>query len=117
MILKIINSVLILFAAYMGVKQGWAMFTGKAEMLDMFGKWNIGKSGVMILGLFTLLSVILMLIPKTFVWGNFLMAAGILVIICFHFADKDLKGVMIELPFFLLSLLIIYLQYPFTKIA
>ncbi len=59
MILKIINSLLILVAAYMGVKQGWAMVAGKTEMLDMFGKWNIGKSGVTILGIFTLLSVIL----------------------------------------------------------
>lgn len=115
MILKIINAVIILFAAYMGIKQGWAMLSGKNEMLEMFGKWNVGKQGVMVLGFFTLLSVVLMLIPKTFVWGNFLMAAGILLIICFHLLDKDLKGVMVELPFLLLSLLIIYLQHPLAK--
>jgi len=116
MILKIVNTILILFAAYMGTKQGWAMFSGKVEMLELFGKWNIGKQGVAALGFFTLLSVILMLIPKTFVWGNFLMAAGILLIICFHLLDKDFKGVMIEVPFFLLSLIIIYLQHPLSKI-
>ena len=115
MILKIINAVLILFAAYMGIKQGWAMFSGKNEMLEMFGKWNLTKSGVMVLGFFTLLSVVLMLIPKTFVWGNFLMAAGILLIICFHLLEKDLKGVLVELPFLLLSLVIIYLQHPLAK--
>lgn len=112
---KIINSVLILFAAYMGIKQGWAMLSGKTEMLEMFGKWNIGKPGVMILGFFTLLSVVLMLIPKTFVWGNFLMATGILLITCFHLQDKDFKGVLVELPFFLLSLVIIYLQHPLSR--
>lgn len=116
MILKIVNTILILFAAYMGTKQGWAMFSGKTEMLELFGKWNIGKQGVAALGFFTLLSVILMLIPKTFVWGNFLMATGILLIICFHLLDKDFKGVMIEIPFFLLSLIIIYLQHPLSKI-
>lgn len=115
MILKIINALLILFAAYMGTKQGWAMLSGKNEMLEMFGKWHVGKQGVMALGFFTLLSVALMLIPKTFVWGNFLMAAGILLIICFHLLDKDFKGVLVELPFFLLSLLIIYLQHPLAK--
>jgi hypothetical protein len=115
MVLKIINTVLILFAAYMGIKQGWAMFSGKSEMLEMFGKWNIGKQAVMVLGFFTLLSVVLMLIPKTFVWGNFLMAAGILLIICLRLSDKDLKGVLVELPFFLLSLVIIYLQHPLAK--
>jgi hypothetical protein len=115
MALKIINAVLILFAAYMGIKQGWAMLSGKNEMLAMFGKWGIGKQGVSVLGFFTLLSAALMLIPKTFVRGNFLMAAGILLIICFHLLDKDFKGVLIELPFFLLSLIIIYLQHPLSN--
>lgn len=50
--------------------------------------------------------------PKTFVWGDFLMAAGILLIICFHLLDKDVKGVLIELPFLLLNMVITYLQYP-----
>ena len=112
MIIKIINSVLILLAVFMGIKQGWSMFTGKQEMLDIFSEWNIGKQGVMSLGLFTLLSAVFILFPKTFVWGNFLMAAGILLIICLHLMDRDLKGVLIELPFLVLSLVIIYLQYP-----
>lgn len=114
-ILKIINSALILFTVYMGVKHGWNMVTGKGEMLDMFGKWGIGKQGTMILGAVTLLSVVLILIPKTFVWGNFLMAAGILLIICFYLSDRNFRGVGIELPFFLLPLIIIYLQHPLAR--
>ena len=38
MILKIVNTLLILAAVFMGIKQGWAMFSGKPEMLEMFGK-------------------------------------------------------------------------------
>lgn len=117
MVLKIINAALILFAAYMGIKQGWAMLSGKPEMLEMFSKWNFSKPAVAVLGAFTLLSIPLMLVPKTFVWGNFLMAAGILLIICFHLLDKDFKGVLTELPFFALSLVIIYLQHPLSKTA
>jgi len=30
----------------------------------------------------------------------------------FHLLDWDLKGVAIELPFFLLNLIIVYLGYP-----
>ncbi len=112
MILKIINSILILVAVFMGMKQGWNMLTAKPEMLELFGKWNFSKSAVMINGVITIISALLILFPKTFVWGNFLMAAGILMIICFHLLDKDLKGVMIELPFLLLNLVIIYLQHP-----
>lgn len=112
MILKIINSVLILFAVFMGIKHGWNMLNAKPEMLEMFGKWNFSKNAVVINGAVTLLASILILFPKTFVWGNFLMAAGILMIICLQLVNKDLKGVAIEIPFLLLNLVIIYLQYP-----
>lgn len=112
MILKIINGILILTAVFMGFKQGIAMFSGKPEMTAMFGKWGFDKTGLIINGAITIIASLLILFPKTFVWGNFLMAAGILLIICFHLMEKDLKGVLIELPFLFLNLLIIYLQHP-----
>ena len=115
MTLKIINSVLILFAVFMGFKQGYAMLSAKPEMLEMFGKWNFSKNTVVINGAITLLASVLILFPKTFVWGNFLMAAGILMIICLQLLDKDLKGAAIEIPFLLLNLVIIYLQHPLKK--
>lgn len=116
MVLKIINAILILIAVFMGFKQGYAMFSGKPEMLEMFGKWGFNRTGVMINGIITILAAMLILFPRTFVWGNFLMALGILLIICFHLLDKDLKGVLIELPFLLLNLVIIYLQHPLKKV-
>ncbi len=115
MAVKIINSVLILVAVFMGFKQGLAMFSGKPAMLEMFSKWHFSKTALMINGAITMIAALLILFPKTFVWGNFLMAAGILLIICFHLLDKDLKGAAIELPFLLLNLVIIYLQHPLAK--
>jgi len=112
MLIKIINSVLILIALYMGCKQGYAMFSGKSEMMEMFGKWGFSKTALMINGAVTITAALLILHPKTFVWGNFLMAAGILLIICLHLLDKDFKGVLLELPFLFLNLIIIYLQHP-----
>ncbi len=105
-----------LVAVFMGCKQGSAMFFVKPEMMEMFGKWGFGKTGLMINGAVTILAAILILFPKTFVWGNFLMAAGILMIICFHLLDKDFKGVAIEMPFLLLNLLIVYLQHPLKTV-
>lgn len=67
------------------------------------------------LGLVTVLSAVLIMFPKTFVWGNFLMAAMILLIVCFQLLDKDLRGVGVELPFLLLNLLIVYFQHPFKN--
>lgn len=116
MILKIFNSILMLVAVFMGLKQGWAMFTGKPEMVEMFSKWNFNKTGLMINGAITIIGALLILFPKTFVWGNFIMAGGILLIMCLHLLDKDLKGMAIEVPFLLLNLVIIYLQHPLSKI-
>lgn len=115
MLLKIINAILIIVAVFMGLKQGWAMATAKPEMMEMFGKWNFNKTALLINGLVTMLSALLILYPKTFLWGNFLMAAGILLIICYHLLDKDLKGAAIELPFLLLNLVILYLGHPLAK--
>jgi hypothetical protein len=112
MTIKIINSILILVAVFMGLKQGYAMLSGKPEMLEMFSKWNFSKTAIMINGAVTIIAALLILFPKTFVWGNFLMAAGILIITCLHLLDKDLKGAAIEIPFLLLNLIIIYLQHP-----
>ena len=79
-----------LFAAYMGIKHGWAGVSGKPK------SWKCLLSGtsvsrVMAISSITLLGVVLMLIPKTFLWGNFLTAAIILLIICFHLQDRDFK--------------------------
>ncbi len=107
---------LILFALYMGLKQGSAMLTGKPQMLELFGKWPIGRGGIAILGACTLIAAVLVLFPKTFIYGNFITAAGILLIIAFHLSDRNLKGAALELPFLLLSLVIIYPQYPFPDL-
>lgn len=112
MIVKIINSILILFAVFMGTKHGWNMLTAKPEMLEMFGKWNFSKNAVIFNGVVTLLASLLILFPKTFVWGNLLMAIGILMIMCLQLLHRDLRGAAIEVPFLLLNLVIVYLQHP-----
>lgn len=116
MFIKIFNSALLLFAAYMGLKQGYAMLCLKPVMLELFGKWNFSKTAILINGGITMFSALLILYPKTFIWGNFLMAATILLIVCFQLFHQDLKGAVTELPFFLLNLLIIFLQHPLTSI-
>ena len=63
----------------------------------MFGKWHFSKSGVTAFGIITVGSALLILFPRSFIWGNFLMAASILFVICFHLRDKDLNGAGVEL--------------------
>ncbi|ODS73987.1 MAG: hypothetical protein ABS46_19775 [Cytophagaceae bacterium SCN 52-12] len=102
MILKVINAILILCAVFMGIKQGYAMFSGKPEMINMFGKWGFDRTGLAVNGAIMMLAAVLILFPRTFLWGNFLIAAGILLIICFQLQD-------------LLNLVIIYLRHPLKQ--
>ena len=113
--IKLFNSILILFAVYMAINQGLAMITGKPDMLQIFGRWNFNRTGIQALGAVTTVSALLLLFPKTFLWGNFLMAAGILLIICQHLSDRNLRGVGIELPFFLMNMVILFLRHPLAR--
>lgn len=115
MIVKIINALFVLFAFYMGARQGWAMVSGKPAMLQLFGAWGFNRTGVTLVGMVTLMGALLLLFPGTFVWGNFLMAASILLIVCFEVSTQNLKGAVTELPFFILNLVILYFQYPLKK--
>lgn len=112
MLTKIISGVLVVVIVYMGVKQGLAMITGKSEILEMFYKLGLSKAPVMILGIMTLLSTALIVLSKTFLWGNFIMATTILLILCLQLAYNNLKGAAMEVPFLLLNLIVIYLRHP-----
>jgi len=112
--LKITNTILILFAAFMALKQGSAMLTAKPAITDMLTKLNLTRPAIITLGLITLLSVPLMLIPRTFFYGNFLMAASILFILMLELQHNQLKAAAIEVPFLLLSCIILYLRHPLT---
>lgn len=115
MFVKIISTALILVIVFMGVKQGWAMISGKPEMVQMLSRFHFNRQAVLINGIVTLLSAVLILFPRTFVVGNFLMAAAILLILCLQLSLKDLKGAAIELPFLLMNLAAIFLQHPLAK--
>lgn len=116
MVIKIITSILTLFACFMGLKQGYAMLSGKPQMVEMFTPWGFSPTALSVFGVITMLSGVLLLFPKTFFWGNFLMGAGIFMIICFQIFHGDFKGAAIEFPFLLLNLVLIYLKYPFIDL-
>jgi hypothetical protein len=110
--IKILSGALLLFSLFMGVKHGLGMATAKPEMLEMFGKWDIGKTGVMILGTIGLVATLMLLFPPTYIWGNLITAAVILLIIGKALDEGDLKTAFIEVPFMLIPLLMIYLKHP-----
>ncbi|TKC65739.1 hypothetical protein FBD94_03840 [Pedobacter hiemivivus] len=115
MMIKIFASVLLILVILMGLKQGMAMFSGNEAMLAMFGKFNFNRFWVKAIGLLTIVAAIMVLHPHTFVVGNILMASLILLILCLQLSIMDIRGAMIEVPFLLMNLSLIYFQYPTVK--
>jgi hypothetical protein len=113
--LKIINAILILVALFMSLRAGWFMAAGKPEMTDLFYKWNISKSSVLIFGIISMIGALLLVHPRTYVIGNFIILAMILFLIVQHVHDHNIKGVLTELPFFALSLIIVWLPHPLNR--
>ncbi|RZJ68317.1 MAG: hypothetical protein EOO50_02545 [Flavobacterium sp.] len=115
MILKIISDIILLAAAFTGFKQGLAVTSGKFGMLGFFGRFGWSKTSVFINGISTIASALLVIFPKIFVGGNFLMAAGILLIIGLEIFHGDLKGAVIVVPILLSNLALLRLKHPFSN--
>ncbi|MCD0468386.1 hypothetical protein [Flavobacterium sp. JAS] len=116
MILKILHSGLFLFVVFMGIKQGFAIISGETEMMEMFEEFNFNKTEILLFGITTLGSGILIFFPKTFLAGNFLMAATILLLIFLQIQNQNIKGAFIEIPFLAMNLILVYWKHPFTKV-
>jgi hypothetical protein len=115
MILKIIHSGLFLFVVFMGIKQGFSIISNSPEMMKMFKDFHFNNTEILIFGIITLVSGILIFHPKTFLAGNFLMAGTILLLIFLQLQNQNIKGAIIELPFLLMNLILVYWEYPFQN--
>ena len=115
MILKIISSALILFTVFMGVKHGWSAFNPTPENRIMMEGLKISKTLVLFIGVLTLLGALLILFPPTFFWGNVLNACLIVFMMALFIRSDNWKGVLIEIPFLLMPLALIWLQHPLSK--
>lgn len=116
MVSKIICAALILFSTFMGIKHGWQALTIKPGATgpgaDLFKLINLSDNMVKIIGVLTIISAVMILFPQTFVAGNYLNAAIILFLTIMFLRAGAIKPALIEIPFLLMPLLMIYLKYP-----
>src|SRR5258706_10447354 len=115
--MKIISGFLILITTFLSLKHGWAgvtntMNAGEAKMISDLG---INKALLMIISVLNLAIGLLILFPQTFFVANLINAAMILLIIAFALRSGNIKTALIEIPFLLMPLVLIYLGHPFKK--
>jgi hypothetical protein len=118
MIIKFISGALILFTAYMGIKHGWQGLTMKPNDtgpgVDLMKKVDLNQGVLKVFSVLTILSALLILPPQTFVAGNLLNAALILFLLIRFLMVGESKPALIEIPFLLIPLLLIWLKHPFA---
>lgn len=117
MVKSIISLVLLLVSAGLSFKRGWDSFHVKSnpESLKMMTDLSIKPTFIPAMGIAMLLIGILLLFPKTYLLGNILNAISILIIMALAINAGNLKMALTEIPFLLLTLLMIWLKYPFIK--
>ncbi|WP_312764700.1 hypothetical protein [Epilithonimonas sp.] len=117
MIKSIISLILLITSAFLNVKHGWESFNYKnnPESLKMMNELGISETYIPVLGVSIILIAILLLIPKTFFFGNVLNAMSIVLIMALAMRVGNFKMVLMEIPFLMIPLVMIWLKYPFKN--
>lgn len=113
---RIISGILILVACIFSVRHGWSAITmSPADANAAAVGLNLGRGTLVTLGVFSLVAGLLVLFPQTFLTSNVLSGCGIFYIAALQAHNRSLRGTLIEIPFLLLPLVMIYLGHPLRK--
>jgi hypothetical protein len=112
--MKILSAVLIAIAIYLNARHAWSGITMsmKPEETKMLSDIGLGQLYILPIGIVSLLICLLTLFPQTFFVGNLLNAGLILVIMALALNAHNIKIALIEIPFLLLPLVLIWLGHP-----
>src|ERR1700754_421793 len=112
--MKIISGALILITVFLNIRHGWAGLMMKPEAVSMMEQMGVGKQLGVVVGVLTLAGACMILFPQTFFIGNLLNAVIILLIMCLALQAGNIKAALIEIPFILMPLVMIWLKHPFA---
>lgn len=117
MIKNIISLVLLIVSAVLSFRHGWDTFNYKSNpaSVKMMSELGISESVVPFFGILAVAIGVLLLVPKTYFLGNVLNAVSILLIMALALRAGNYKMALIEVPFLLLPLVMIWLKYPFKN--
>ena len=115
--LNYLSLVLLGSSVVLSFRRGWSslLASDDPEQSQMIVDLGIPVSAVPYLGALTLLIGVLLLFPRTFFLGNLLNGFCILCIMALALHGGYLRFALLEIPFLILPLLMIWLKYPFTN--
>lgn len=113
MIKLIISGVLILVSSFLSIKHGWDAFRpASGEQLKMMNDLGITPPVMPYFGVFSIITGLMLFFPQTFVLGNILNAVTIVLIMALSLHAGNYKMALIEIPFLIMPLILIWLKYP-----
>lgn len=115
--MKIVSGLLLLLSIGLNARHGWAGITGNVSPAaeKMIGGLGIAPPVLIGLSWLNLLVAGLLLFPATFFAGNLLNAAVILLLIAYALRTGNLHTALVEVPFLLLPLVLIWLKHPLAR--
>jgi hypothetical protein len=115
--MKILSGILILVTVFLSIKHAWGGLTGKltAQEADLMQQLAIGRAVMLGISVLSLVSGLMILFPHTFFAGNIINSAVILLIMALALKQGHLRIALMEIPFLLIPLVLIYLGHPFKK--
>lgn len=117
MIVKIISGILIGITVYLNFKHGWEALhiSNYPEQEKMMSDLGINKTYVPLIGIVSIAVGLIILFPKTFFIGNLMNAFLILTIMALSLKSGNPKIAIIEIPFLIMPLVMIWLKHPFKN--
>lgn len=117
MIKNIISLLLLIISAGLSFSHGWSSFNYKKnpDSFKIMQELGIAEWTMPLLGGLAILVGVLLLIPKTFFIGNLINAISILLIMALALKAGNYKLAVLEIPFLVLPLIMIWLKYPFKN--
>lgn len=117
MIKNLISLALLIISVSLSFKHGWDTFNyrNNPESVKIMNELGINESFIPFFGVLAVVIGILLLIPRTFFLGNMLNAISILLIMALALRSGNYKMALIEIPFLVMPLLMIWLKYPFKN--
>lgn len=112
-IMKTVSGILILTTAFLSFKHAWdGLISTKPESTQMLSLLGISNTVGLALGILSLAVGVMVLLPQTFFAACLINAVIIVAIMALALKSGNIKIVLIEIPFLLLPLVMIWLGYP-----
>jgi hypothetical protein len=115
--MKTISGLLLLTSIYLSFRHGWAGLTQnfKPAEAQLLADLGMGKPLMYVVSVASLATVLLLVFPPTFLWGNLLNAATVLLMMGLALNVGNLRLAALEILFLLLPLALIWLKHPLTR--